>query len=167
MMGRYPVNECMTRAFAFLLIGLVFGGALGFVLAPDTSVSEQAAPAMDHAAHAHVHGEALMLDAGNTAPTLTLDVAPDPVAGWNVNIRTSNFTFAPERAGQDHVAGEGHAHIYVNGEKVARVYGDWFHLDSLPSGTVEIEVTLTSNDHRALVVEDRPLSASVRFENPS
>ena len=156
----------MARALAFLLIGLVFGGGIGFVLAARPAPQAEA-PVMDHSAHAHAHGEALVLPAGDTAPTLALEVIPDPVSGWNVHLITTNFRFAAARAGADHVPGEGHAHIYVNGEKIARVYGAWFHLDALPAGSVEIEVTLTSNDHRALMVGDTPLSATVSFFHPA
>ena len=122
-------------------------------------------PAMDHSAHMHAHGEGLALEPGASAPTLDIAVQPDPVSGWNLNIQTQNFRFAAEAAGKDHVAGEGHAHIYVNGEKLARAYGNWFHLETLPEGTVEIEVTLNSNDHRALLVGEVPLSAVLTFEN--
>lgn len=156
----------MTRAFALLFIGFAFGGGAGFVIASGTALPEAEAPAMEHAVHRHAHGEALMIAAGEDAPTLALDIQPDPVAGWNLNIRTTNFTFAAERAGGAHVPGEGHAHVYVNGEKIARAYGNWFHLETLPSGPVEIEVTLNSNDHRALMVGDAPLSAAVSFDVP-
>jgi hypothetical protein len=120
---------------------------------------------MDHSAHAHVHGEPLVIEPDASAPTLAIDLQPDPVAGWNLHIQTTNFMFAPEHSGGAHVAGEGHAHVYVNGEKIARAYGDWFHLDGLPSGPVEIEVTLTSNDHQSLMVGDAPLSATLTFHN--
>ena len=156
----------MTRALALLLIGFAFGGGLGFVLASGSTEGSNAAPAMDHSAHAHVHGEALMIEPGADAPTLEIDLRPDPVAGWNLHIETVNFAFAAERAGAEHVSGEGHAHIYVNGVKVARAYGDWFHLDGLPEGLVEIEVTLNSNDHRSLMVGDMPVAATVTFTNP-
>lgn len=156
----------MKRALAFLLIGLVFGGGVGFVLGASQVHAPEEVPAMDHSAHEHVHGEGVMMAPGASAPTLDLDLQPDPVSGWNLNIQTSNFKFAAERAGDAHVPGEGHAHIYVNGEKIARAYGDWFHLDGLPKGTVEIEVTLTSNDHRSLMVGDAPLSAALSFNNP-
>ena len=36
--------------------------------------------------------------------------------------------FAPENVNQADVDGQGHAHIYVDGEKVSRVYGERFHL---------------------------------------
>lgn len=136
------------------------------MLASGSSEVPEAAPAMDHSSHAHVHGEGLMIEPGEAAPTLELDLRPDPVAGWNLNMKTENFVFAAERAGAEHVPGEGHAHIYVNGEKVARAYGNWFHLENLPTGQVEIEVTLTSNDHRSLMVGDMPVAATVSFDNP-
>ena len=156
----------MTRAIALLLIGFAFGGGLGFVLAPGRADGPEAAPAMDHSSHEHVHGEGLLIEPGEGAPRLELDLRPDPVAGWNLHLKTENFVFAAERAGAEHVPGEGHAHIYVNGEKIARAYGNWFHLETLPTGPVEIEVTLTSNDHRSLMVGDVPVAATVSFVNP-
>ncbi|MEM6386748.1 MAG: hypothetical protein AAF718_10985 [Pseudomonadota bacterium] len=154
----------MARALAFLLIGFVFGGGLGFVLASGNRASSDRAPAMDHSVHMHMHGEALIIEPGETAPTLAIDITPDTAGGWNLHMQTTNFSFTGERSGKAHVTGEGHAHIYVNGEKVARAYGPWFHLDALPDGAVEVEVTLNSNDHRALMVGDVPLSATVSFD---
>jgi copper(I)-binding protein len=52
---------------------------------------------------------------------------------------------------------EGDARLYVNGEKVARLYGPWFHIGSLPSGRTEVTVTLASNDHHGLAVGDEKL----------
>ena len=105
------------------------------------------------------HGDGLYLSRAKA-------LSADPVSGWNLNSRTSNFVFAAERAGNAHVDGEGHAHVYVNGEKIARAYGEWFHIEALPTGPVEVEVVLNSNDHRALVVGDMPLSATLAFDNP-
>lgn len=114
-----------------------------------------------HAGHAmdgmHDHTSLLSLPAGPTAPTLETEIAPDPMSGWNLRIETSNFRFSPENASGPHQPGEGHAHVYINGHKLARVYGPWFHLDALPKGETEVTVTLNSNDHRTLAVEDRPL----------
>ena len=63
-------------------------------------------------------------------------MTPDPVMGWNVHMRTTGFTWLPRKAGSaDPVWGEGHAHLYVDGEKVARPYGEWYHLGPLDPGT--------------------------------
>ncbi len=108
----------------------------------------------------HHHGEILSLPSGPAAPTLGIEVTRDPMSGWNLRIETTNFRFSPENASGPHLDGEGHAHAYVNGQKVARVYGPWFHLGTLPEGEVAVTVTLNSNDHRTLAVADVPLQAT-------
>lgn len=156
----------MNRALALLIIGLTFGGGLGFVLAAANGVTLQAGSHADHrltgddlAAHAKLHETPLVLEAED-APTLQIELLPDPVAGWNLHITTTDFTFAPQSAGLAHVAGEGHAHIYANGTKLGRIYSDWTHLE-LPRGEVEVKVTLTANDHRPLSIGDAPIEAAL------
>lgn len=163
----------MLRALAFLIIGLAFGGGIGFSLgtgqgpqahgAATTSGAELTEA--DHAAHAHDHSAMQSVASGPTAPTLQLRVLKDPDTGWNLHILTENFTFTAENAGQAHVDGQGHAHLYVNGEKRARVYGNWVHLAQLPRGEVEVSVSLNTNDHQALAVDHVPLVDTVLIEN--
>ena len=125
---------------------------------------DEAAGGHDHAAH--MPGKAIQLASGPTAPTLDIAITEDQGGGWNLQIRTTNFRFAPDHVNQPHRAGEGHAHLYVNGEKVARVYGPWFHIGSLPSGRTEVTVTLTSNDHHGLAVGDEKLSVTKEVHVP-
>ena len=99
----------------------------------------------------------LPLDAAT--PTLAVELVPDPVSGWNLHVETENFAFAPEHAGAPHVPGEGHAHVYVDGEKIARLYGPWLHVPALPPGAT-LEVTLNANDHRPLAMHGHPLAAT-------
>ena len=98
----------------------------------------------------HHHHAVLSLPPGSSAPTLKVQVEPDPKSGWNLQLSTANFRFSPENASGAHRPGEGHAHLYVNGKKRARLYSHWFHIDQLPKGEVELSVTLNSNDHRTL-----------------
>lgn len=109
---------------------------------------------------AHHHGKTITLPAGPAAPTLNISVAKDKVGGWNLHIQTTNFRFAPDHASGPHRDGEGHAHLYVNGDKVARIYGPWFHIGSLPKGRNELTVTLNANDHSHLAVGDAELSVT-------
>lgn len=168
----------MDRSIALLVIGLVFGGGIGFVVAASSGITldghdhhdpshhEQRVgvgrDAVESSRHAHGHAEPLTLPAGQRAPTLQIAVQPDPVSGWNLHIKTTNFRFSPESASLAHVPGEGHAHIYVNGTKIARHYGSWMHIASLPKGNNTLKVTLNSNDHRPLAVNQEPLEASLR-----
>ena len=153
-----------------LLIGLFFGGGIGFLIAAGNGITlDSHDHATDHAGGGHDHAAMAKIDlpAGDTAPTLTAQVIEDPASGWNLHVQTTNFRFAPEHASTAHVAGEGHAHVYVNGEKLARVYANWYHIDHLPTGDVMIEVALNSNDHSELAVASKPLRVSVMVTNLS
>lgn len=167
----------MDRTIPILLIGLVFGGGIGFTLAaangitldghdhgdPSHHAGAQALHA--HAAAGHDHGMPLSLPGGADAPTLGIAVEKDPVSGWNLQMKTAHFTFAPEHAGSAHVPGEGHVHVYANGVKIGRFYGSWVHLDDLPPGRVTLEVTLNANDHRPLAVDGAPVASRAIIDN--
>lgn len=157
----------MDRSVALLLIGIVFGGAAGFVVAAGSGATlgghdhgSHDAAADGHDAHAAMHDVPHDVPAAPDAPALAIALTPDPVAGWNLRLRTEGFRFAPARAGAAHVPGEGHAHVYVDGTKIARLYGPWMHIPALPDGAT-VEVTLNANDHRPLAVAGRPVAARV------
>lgn len=96
----------------------------------------------------HAHVSLVEVPEGALVPTVDAIIHEDPKGGYNVQIVTTNFTFAPERASTEHVFGEGHAHIYVDGVKINRVYGEWYHLASLGNaGEHTIKVELSANDH--------------------
>jgi hypothetical protein len=120
-----------------------------------------ASPAGAHAAH--LDHAMLELADGEPVPTLALAATPDPAGGWNLRFTTTNFRFAPEHAGQPHAAGEGHVHLHIDGDKAARVYGEWFHLDALPPGEHELRATLNSNDHRMLAVDGKAIEATAEI----
>ncbi len=165
----------MTRSIALLLIGLIFGGGIGFVVAASYGVTldghdhddhgSEMSQAMDHSTMDHSHDNMLTLAADGVAPSLAIDLIKDPSEGWNLHLMTENFRFAPDHASLPHVAGEGHAHVYVNGEKLGRLYGDWMHIAELPKGVATVQVTLNSNDHRPLANGDTPLSATVSVQS--
>jgi len=162
----------MTRSLALFAIGLVFGGGAGFVLAAANGVTfdghDHADPAQHGGHHAeamaHDHSTAINLPAGPDAPGLEIAVTPDPMAGWNLHVMPRNFTFAPEHASLNDKPGEGHAHVYVNGVKLARLYGNWMHIPDLPAGETTIEVSLNANSHSPLAVDGVPVSASVTVQ---
>ena len=101
----------------------------------------------------HMHGEPREVPAGVPAPSVALEVTPDPKSGWNLHVTTTNFEFAPWNASGEHVWGEGHAHLYVDDVKVGRLYTEWYHLAALEEGTHTIHVTLNGNDHQDLAVD--------------
>ena len=112
---------------------------------------------MGDAMETHGHEEAVEAPPGMG---VALNVHPDSVSGFNVQIMPTAFTFAPERVNTAHVPGEGHAHLYIDGVKLRRVYGQWAHVDGLSSGMREISVTLNANTHERYAKDGQPITAS-------
>ncbi|MGJ8617978.1 MAG: hypothetical protein ACSHWS_14145 [Sulfitobacter sp.] len=166
----------MDRALVLFGIGLIFGGGIGFVVAAGNGVTfdghdhadptAHSAAQVDHAAmghgnmdHAMMH-DTLLEVPSEDAPEVSMMLMPDAMTGYNLHVMVDNFVFSPEGASLADVPGEGHAHVYVNGKKLSRLYGEWMHIASLPKGEVTVEVTLNSNDHRPLAIDGAPISAN-------
>ena len=110
----------------------------------------------------HEHGGTV--ETSGMAVAVTAEV--DPIDGINVHIAPTGFVFAPERVNQADVEGEGHAHIYVDGEKVSRVYGERFHLKGVAPGEHEIRVTLNANSHGEYAVGGQVVQAVTQISVP-
>ncbi|MGF1519588.1 MAG: hypothetical protein ACFCVB_17545 [Nodosilinea sp.] len=110
--------------------------------------------------HHHGHGTVEIL-AGQPVPTVTLVAHPDPVRGWNLEIQTTNFRFAPEQVNQANQPNVGHGHLSINGERGARVYGPWLHLPQLLPGRNEITVSLNANGHEAFTHSGQVIESTV------
>ncbi len=108
-----------------------------------------------------MHGAPLDIDPAR-APELKISAKPSD-DGWEVLLETTNFTFARDLVDGPHVAGTGHAHLYVSGIKVGRLYEPRGHIGPLPRGDHEIEVVLNTNDHRAYAVDGEPIAATLRI----
>lgn len=128
--------------------------------------------ALAHGTESHTDGPAPMThsDAPRKAPAkmalVALAVTPDPMKGHNLVLRTRAFRFAPERASTAHRAGEGHAHLYVDGVKRTRLYGPAYYLGDLTPGRHVVRVTLNANDHRDFWRGGKPLAREVVVEVP-
>ncbi len=94
--------------------------------------------------------------AGTPAPKVTVHALKDSNGGWNLHLQTENFKFTPANAGQSDVLGEGHAHLYANGKKIGRVYGEWSHV-SLEKGQNKIKVSLNTNTHKDYYAHGEPV----------
>jgi hypothetical protein len=95
-------------------------------------------------------------NAGTEKPSLDASYEVD---GSNVTINwNTDITISADHYGADHVVGEGHAHVYVNGEKVAGLKSmDAYVVEGLSAGTHVIEIALQQNDHT-------PYGVAYKFE---
>ena len=131
----------------YFLLGL----AVGYLVFLGLGQRPMIDPSVDHLTHgSHPAHEQIDVDPNLPIPALSVVATPDTVSGYNLYLDTENYTFDPASVNQAPMPNTGHAHLYVNGEKVARLYGPWFQLDGhhMVPGENLVQVTLNANDHR-------------------
>ena len=108
--------------------------------------------------------------AQEAAPQATLKLQKDPTGGFNVHVVTTNFMWRPEMASMQHVPGEGHAHVYLDGRKIMRIYNEWFHLNtyqfSTRAGEQLLSIEFVGNDHSPYTVQGLPVGAEQIVDVP-
>lgn len=129
-------------------------------------MAREVGPAAEASAHGVAFGGEMELREGDAVPLVSVALAPDEMIGWNLHVQTANFRFAPENVSRAHVPGQGHAHLYLDGEKLARLYGPYLYLPSLPPGEHEIAVRLYTNNHAAYVHDGEPIGDALRVTVP-
>ncbi len=107
----------------------------------------------------HEHGSAIEVPEGMTVPQISISATEDTLAGHNLFIELDDFTVTPENASTDPVDGEGHLHLYINGERTLRFYNTALQLNGLPEGEHEVAVEVSANNHSAYAVDGAPIRA--------
>lgn len=102
---------------------------------------------------------------GEPAPRIALTTAADG-GNWVVSVETDEFEFTPELVDGLHIPGTGHGHLYLNGMKLQRMNSATARINALPAGDHVVSVTLNTNDHRAYVVGETPVTASASIFVP-
>ncbi|MFF1410790.1 cupredoxin domain-containing protein [Streptomyces sp. NPDC058289] len=100
------------------------------------------------------------------APEVRLAARPDSEDGWNLQLTLANFQFTPDSTGGAALPGAGHAHLELDGRKLARLYGPWFHLPAaqVPAGGPHtLTVRLYADDHTAWAVAGKPVEATLEL----
>jgi hypothetical protein len=116
-------------------------------------------------------------DSGHAMPVTThpagsamsakIAVTKDPMAGFNLHVKTRGFRWTPNHASTVHRSGEGHAHLFIDGKKVTRLYGSTYYLGTLASGKHVLRVTLNGNDHGDYVRGGKPIAATATVTVPA
>ena len=84
---------------------------------------------------------------GQPVPTVDVVMHKDAKKGWNLEAKVTNFEFAPDKVNTVAEPGKGHAHLFVNGKKITRLYSSWYYLENLDRGENRIKVSLNANNH--------------------
>lgn len=117
----------------------------------------------DEMSDEHDHGD--VNDPNNvveaTDESVVIEAFADPEGGWNVEITLTNFTVVPDGERSEHIAGEGHMHLLIDGVKQGRVYDDEVFVPDPGPGEHTIQLELNSNDHRPYMRDGEPVSGAV------
>lgn len=112
-------------------------------------------------------------------PGLSLALFGDAMSGFNLELHLERYRLVPPprevldmpalmSATRDAETGfiEGHAHLYVNGEKVRRIYGTQLHLPGslFRPGVNQVTVTLNNHGHMQWTVGTRKVLATLFLE---
>ncbi|MFD8893735.1 hypothetical protein [Streptomyces sp. NPDC059566] len=99
------------------------------------------------------------------APEVEVTVRPDSEDGWNLQLAVKNYRFTPDSTGGAALPGAGHAHLELDGRKLARLYGPWFHLPAaqVPEGAHTLTVRLYADDHTAWAVSGKPVEGTAQL----
>lgn len=129
-----------------LAIGILIGTRLTSPLPPAPHDMKPEVTQKAHDARAHVEKE---VDPTLPVPEIKIKLHPDTMGGYNLQVMLKDFTVTPDKADLAPEANAGHMHVYVNGEKVARMYGEWLYLKSelFSKDSNQVDVTLNANDH--------------------
>lgn len=160
---KFNLSYLVYWTIGVLLVGFLIGQQFG---PSDPMVENHTARIEDHSDHLnhdHTMRHGIFEMAAADAPTVELRVVKDSASGWNLLLDVERFRFAPEAVNGSNQPGEGHGHIYVDGEKLTRLYGTAYHLSDLPPGTHDIMVTLNANNHDAFAIDGKVISASVEI----
>lgn len=106
----------MYRIVSFIVIVSFVGVMLYY-----HQLNSHTAASNTHIIH---HQQLVEIPSTYPIPKITGSVTQDRTGSWLLEIQTTNFRFAPENIGSTSIAfNEGHAHLYINGKKINRIYG--------------------------------------------
>jgi|GEM_PF-851606 len=139
-----------------------------------TSIETISDPVTSQSMMDHSHIPVAVPD-GIAIPSLSIVVERDWMSGLNLALHTENYALVPPPQGLSMEAlmqpsinpetaiAEGHAHLYINGEKVQRIYGNDVHLpDALfKPGLNQITVSINNHGHMYWTTNNRQILATL------
>lgn len=148
---------------AIVLIVIVLGAALGFVAAggdedssSDTQVNKTETHSdgdshshSDKEGHSHGDLEPYEFASHDAVPSVAIQSVKENKDGeWVLGVNFENLEIREDKVDQENVPGEGHAHVYVNGEKVSRLFAEEYTFEDPLKGGDVVSVEINTNDHR-------------------
>lgn len=103
-------------------------------------------------------------------PSISFKLMPDMMDGYNLILKTNHFNILPPLMGEADLLEkngaqilQGHAHLYINGEKMMRLYGENIHIPAnwINRGINSITVSVNNHMHGTFTQEDREIQSTL------
>ena len=109
-------------------------------------------------------------------PALSLHIVKDIMSGYNLTLKVQRYTLIAPPEDISSMMGlmeahinkksgfiEGHAHLYVNGIKIQRIYGEHIHIPQnlFKNGINTVSVTLNNHGHMYWVADGKQVLATL------
>ncbi|MEM7343130.1 MAG: hypothetical protein AAF485_02720 [Chloroflexota bacterium] len=97
------------------------------------------------------------------APEIELLVHEDPLAGWNLELVTTNFQLQTPTTDQSvdlEQIPSGYAQLYLNEQAIGRMYEGVAYLPPLNPGTYQLTVQLTTSELQPYTLNNEPIAVS-------
>ena len=137
--------------------------------APNAASTQSAMSAAMAQSMEHEH-TMIQIPDGVPLPRLSTALSKDAKSGFNVTIQVQNFEMEPpEAADSQQAVLEGHAHVYINGEKAYRAYGTHLHLPAtlFKPGVNQVMVSLNDHDHNTWTKGSKMVMSTVVIDTES
>ncbi|CAL9273152.1 hypothetical protein SUDANB5_01608 [Streptomyces sp. SudanB5_2050] len=96
------------------------------------------------------------------APEVGIEVQPAADDSWDVRLTVRDFRFSPAGTETVAVPGRGLAHLFLDGELIARLHGPDHRLEAalVPRGTHQLTVRLYADDGTVWAVDGEPVEST-------
>lgn len=132
--------------------------------ATTTTTTPGATTSVEGDGHTHDGDEATMeWDAASAPPDINVEVTGDAASGWIVSAgELPGFEFSsPDRI--EHVPGEGHTHVYIDGSLYMMAYAADVFVPELAPGEHDVKVVLSRNDHLDYALDGEEITGTTVF----
>ncbi|GLW46196.1 hypothetical protein Stsp02_18580 [Streptomyces sp. NBRC 14336] len=96
------------------------------------------------------------------APEVGVEVEPNDDDSWDVRLTVRGFRFSPAGTKEHPVAGQGLAHLYLDGKLIAKLRGPAYRLPAelVPRGTHQLTARLYADDGTVWATDGEPIEST-------
>lgn len=136
--------------------------AIGFLVLSVWAQDETGEHRIDHTV---MHQDQLVIPEGMLIPQLGLQLRRDETDGYNLHLELRNFLMeSPDfRSDSSDPVVRGHAHLYLNGVKLTRLYAADLHLPArlFRPGINSLQISINDHNHSVWAIDKEPIQATI------